>query len=206
MRQALSIAVALAIGLGGLLVARAISIDKNEHLAGDGVYRLEDARTAELEGFGRILEELRRMNQEQLAGRLAALRADGTIWVAPRLRAGRWAIYISTLHLVRRIYIERGALVEPEVHFFQGKGDLGLSDDQRQAFALLTLCGTLVHELAHYDGIHAEAGAYHEEVQWYRRLKETRWYKELDPTELGLHDWAIDNCVKSAQAAARKAG
>jgi hypothetical protein len=177
---------------------------KNESAAGGGVFRLDERRHREMEAFARVLEDLRRMDQGALAARLERLRAEGEIWLAPHLDPGRWAVYVESLRLVRRIYVRREALLDPAGHLFHGV----VSDAppaHRLAFARLGLSGALVHELAHRDGIEDEGAAYDRELAWYEEVRRSRFFDGLSGEERRAYAWALESAILSAEEARRRA-
>lgn len=188
-----------------LLAATAASIYRvvemrNEATAGAGVFRLDDSRRDEMEAFGRLRKALATMGQRALAERLKALRERGSLWIAPNLGPGRWAIFVDSASLVRRIYIRRLALIEPRAHLYaEGEGSVPLA--QQDAFAEISLAGALYHELTHYDGTVDEAAAYDREIAWYEALRASPWHAGLDADRLRVYDWALESAVLSARKA-----
>ncbi len=177
---------------------------KSEAAAGGGVFRLAESRGREMEAFAGVRSDLAQLGQAALADRLEALREDGGLWVAPRLDPGRWAVYVESLRMVRRIYIRQEALLRPVEHLFHG-----VSSDapprHREAFARLSLGGALAHELAHYDGLIDEAAAYERELAFYEEVRGSPFFAGLAGEPRAAYEWALDSAVLSAQAARRKA-
>ena len=197
--------------IGAVLVAGAtwagihrIAEAKSEAAAGGGVYGLEERRRPAMAAFGRVLGDLRRMGDEATAARLERLRSEGAIWVAPRLGAGRWAVYVDSLGLVRRIYLREEALLDPVGHLFDGVPS-DAPAGHRQVFARVSLGGALVHELAHYDGVEDEGRAYDRELAWYEQLRRSAFFAGLAGDVRAAHEWALESAVRSAQAARRRA-
>jgi hypothetical protein len=71
-------------------------------------------------GFGlyRIAEA---KNETTVGG--AVFRLDDArvpeLWVAPKLGPDRWAVFVESLRLVRRIYVRREALLDPVAHLYR---------------------------------------------------------------------------------------
>ncbi len=189
MKQAGRILVALLIGLGTYLIVLKISQVKNERLAGDDAYQLDASHKAESDGFDAMLEQLRELGKPELADRLFQLQYRGRIWVVPALRGNRWAVYVNTLNMVHRIYIEQKALTNPQAHFFSGQS-VTASERQKLAFAWINLGGVLYHELQHYDGIYDEATVYEREIAWYRSIEAPD----------AAYSWAIDRAIWTAKS------
>ena len=177
---------------------------KNEAAVGGGAFRLAEPRRPEMEAFVRVLRDLRRVGQEDLASRLERLQSDGVLWVAPRLDPGRWAVYASSLGLVRRVYVRQEALLRPVDHLFHGVASEAPAG-HREAFARLSLGGALAHELAHHDGLVDEAAAYDRELDWYEEVRASPAFTALPAPAREAHDWALESAVLSARAARRRA-
>jgi hypothetical protein len=139
-----------------------------------------------------------------MAARLERLRADGDLWVAPRLDPGRWAVYVESLGLVRRIYIRQEALLRPVDHLFHGVASDAPPGHQR-AFARVSLAGALAHELAHRDGLIDEAAAYDRELAWYEEVRASAFFAGLRGEERRAYEWALESAVMSVGAARLRA-
>jgi hypothetical protein len=182
-----------------------IAESKNEATVGAGVFRLDDKRREELAAFQRLRSDLEGMAQGALAQRLELLREDGRIWVAPALGPERWAVFVDSLSLVRRIYIRGVALRDPVRHLYPTpRPDVPAA--HQAAFARVSLAGALVHEIAHYDGAMAEGAAYAQEIAWYEELQGAPFLNRLPEPERRAWDWAIEGAILSARKASALAG
>jgi hypothetical protein len=177
---------------------------KNEAAAGPGVFRLAEGHREEREAFERLRRQLGMLGQSGLSDRLERLRAQGQIWTAPALGPERWAVFVESLRLVRRIYIRRVALIDPRVHLYE-KGAADVSPAHQEAFAWLSLGGALRHELAHYDGLMDEAAAYDQELAWYEELRGSAFLASLQGGAREAWLWALESAVLSARKAAEAA-
>ena len=110
---------AAALGLATYFALVRIAEAKSETAVGGGVVPLDEHRRAELAAFVELRERIVRLGDAALAERLERLRADGEIWVAPRLGPERWAVFVDALSLVRRIYLRREALLDPVAHLYR---------------------------------------------------------------------------------------
>jgi hypothetical protein len=172
---------------------------KNETTVGGGVFRLDDARGPELRAFQAVLAEITKMGDAALAERLEALRKDGKIWVAPKMGPERWAVFVDSLKLVRRIYVRRVALLDPVAHLY-GEPRPEVPAHFQRAHAWISLAGALRHELAHHDG--ADEGlAYEAEIVWYEALKQSPFFAALQGDQRGAWEWGIDSAILSARRA-----
>jgi hypothetical protein len=194
------LAVAIAIVAATAAAIRAIAVRKSEQLAGPGAYRL--AGGPEREAFDALLAELARLEQVELARRLRALDEGGALWVSPFLPGQRLAIYVSTLGLIERIYVDRGALLLAELPF----PDSDLPEEWRRLYALLRLGGTLCHELEHLDGVLEEELAYRREAAWYRTVAEASRELQLEAETKRGYEWAVESAILSVEKAAERAG
>jgi hypothetical protein len=177
---------------------------KNEAAAGPGVFRLAEGHREEREAFDRLRRQLENLGQAALSERLEQLRSQGALWVAPALGAERWAVFVESLHLVRRIYIRRLALVDPRAHLYE-QSPADVAPAYQEAFASLSLGGALRHELAHYDGLTDEAAAYEQELAWYEELRASPFLASLQGGARDAWQWALDSAVLSARKAAEAA-
>jgi hypothetical protein len=188
-------------GFGLFRIAQA----KNETTVGGGVYRLDESRPMEMAAFQVALAQIVKMGDAGLAERLEGLRRDGEIWVAPRMGPERWAVFVDTLKLVRRIYVRRAALVNPLAHLYGApRPDIPLA--YQRAHAWISLAGALRHELAHRDGAVEEAPAYQVEIEWYEALKRSPFLASLQGEERTAWDWGIESAILSARKARAIAG
>jgi len=177
---------------------------KNEAAVGGGAFRLAPPRSAEVDAFARVRGDLVQLGQGEMAARLERLQQDGHLWVAPRLDAGRWAVYVQSLGLVRRVYVRQEALLRPLDHLFRGASSPAPPRYQ-EAFARLALGGALVHELAHYDGLIEEGAAYDRELAWYEEIRASPFVASLTGEAREAYDWALESAILSARAARRRA-
>jgi hypothetical protein len=192
-----------------LLAATAASIHRvvemrNQATAGEGVFRLDDSRHEESEALDRLLGRLVMMQQQAFAERLSRLRAEGALWIAPKLGAGRWAVFVDSASLVRRVYVRGPALLEPRTQLY-ADGEASVPRAQQDAFAELSLAGALYHELEHYRGVLDERAAYDAEIAWYETLRVSRWYSGLEEGRKRIYAWALESAILSAREARRRA-
>lgn len=178
---------------------------KNETAVGGGVFPLDERRREEQEAFERLRVRLAAFGEHAFADRLEQLRTEEKLWVAPSLGPERWAVFVDSLRLVRRIYVRRVALLDPRRHLYPYPRP-DVPEAQQQAFAWLGLAGALRHELAHYDGALDEAGAYAQEIAWYEGLRGSTWFAPLAGEERRVWDWALESAVRTARAASERAG
>ena len=193
--------------IGGVLLIAAtlfglyrIAEAKNETTAGGGVFRLDEARRPEMAAFDVVTAQIAHMGDPALARRLDGLRREGRIWVAPRMGPGRWAVYVETLGVVRRIYLRRTALVDPVAHLY-GAPRPGIPVTYQRAHAWINLAGALRHELAHYDGAIDEEPAYAVEIAWYEQLRASPFLSGLQGEERAAWEWGIESAILSARKA-----
>lgn len=178
---------------------------KNETTVGGQAFRVEDSRRPEMAAFQLLLAQLGKMAQGALADRLERLREDGEIWVAPKLGPDRWAVFVETLRLVRRIYVRQVALLDPVAHLYGvPREDIPLS--YQRAHAWMGLAGALRHELAHRDGLIEEAPAYQAEIEWYEQLRQSPFLASLSGEERLAWEWGIESAILSARKALEIAG
>jgi hypothetical protein len=203
MRTLAQIVLAIAILASGWLAVKEIARTRNEAAAGPDVFVLDDHHPRERAAWTRLITRLRQVDQDDLANALERLRAEQRLWIAPRLPSGRRAVYVSTLGLVRRVYVGGRTLVEPPATLYP---ELHVPADYADAYAFIALAGTLQHELTHASGIESEAETYAREIAWYGSLKQTRWYASLTDDERTVQDFAIDLALRAAEKARAIAG
>jgi hypothetical protein len=191
------------IGAVALIVAtyfglHRIAEAKNETTVGGAVFRLDESRPQEMAAFQVVLARIAKMGDAALAERLERLRRDGAIWVAPKMGPERWAVFVETLKLVRRIYVRRVALLDPMAHLY-GVPRPEIPLDYQRAHAWISLAGALRHELAHRDGATEEAPAYQAEIEWYEQLRRSPFLASLPGQERLAWEWGIESAILSAQ-------
>ena len=189
----------LLIGATGLGLYR-IAAAKSETTVGGGAFPLADSWPQEMAAFGVVRGEIAKMGDAALADRLERLRLDGEIWVAPKLGPERWAVFVDTLHLVRRIYVRRVALLDPLAHLY-GRPRPGVPLDYQRAHAWISLAGALRHELAHRDGLIEEGPAYDAEIEWYEQVRRSPFLSSLEGEERAAWEWGIESAILSARKA-----
>jgi hypothetical protein len=173
---------------------------KNETTVGGAVYRLDESRSQEMAAFRVVSAEITQMGDPALAERLERLRRDGEIWVAPKMGPDRWAVFVDTLKLVRRIYVRRVALLDPVTHLYAApRPAIPLS--YQRAHSWISLAGALRHELAHRDGATEEAPAYDAEIAWYEQVRRSPFLASLEDEERAAWEWGIDSAILSARKA-----
>ena len=200
MKALLQVALAVAIVASTYFAIVRVAEEKAGALAGGGTSRLDRQSPEEMDAFEALLDQLRSWDEMALAASLSRLRDDGDLWVAPRLAGERSAIFVSSLGLVSRVYVQRQELLTPELPF----PDLDVPEPAQRTFATIRLAGTLFHELQHYDGLEDEDTTYDREIEWYRGLGGTM-ANRLQGEEKRGFDWAIDSAVQSAAAAQERA-
>lgn len=200
MKALLQVALAVAIVASTYFAIVRVAEEKASALAGGGTSRLDRQSPEERDAFEALLDQLGRWDEMGLAASLSRLRDDGDLWVAPRLAGERSAIFVTSLGLVSRVYVQRQELLSPELPF----PDLDVPEPAQRTFATIRLAGTLFHELQHYDGLEDEDATYDREIEWYRGLGETM-IERLQGEEKRRFEWAIDSAVQSAAAAQEKA-
>ena len=185
-----------ATGFGLYRIAEA----KSETTVGGAVFRLDESWPQEMSAFQVVRGEIAEMGDAALAERLEALRRNGEIWVAPRLGPERWAVFVDTLGLVRRIYVRRVALLDPLAHLYgRPRPDIPLG--YQRAHAWISLAGALRHELAHRDGLIEEGPAYDAEIEWYDQLRRSPFLSSLEGEERAAWEWGIESAILSARKA-----
>lgn len=173
---------------------------KNETAVGGGVFPLERSRPQDMAAYDALRAMLDKMGEAALAGRLERLRDDGDMWVAPRLGPERWAVFVESLRLVRRIYVRREALLDPVAHLYRAPRP-DIPQAYRRAHAWISLAGALRHELAHRDGLIEEAPAYDVEIEWYEGLRRSAYLASLQGEERQAWEWGVDSAILSARKA-----
>lgn len=165
---------------------------------------LDENRPDDLAAFRRLQSQLGRFGQSTLADRLEQLRQEGELWLAPGLGPERWAAYVESLGLVRRIYVRQVALRNPRLHLYPA-GAIDVPENYQVAFAWLSLGGAMRHELAHHDGALEETEAYRLELAWYEEVRQSAFVTALDDDERPGWDWAFESAISSARKAASQA-
>jgi hypothetical protein len=199
-----AIAAVLLLGATALGLRR-IAEAKNETAVGGSVFVLDRRHPDELAAFQQLRTEIGRLGDTPLSDRLGALLEDGQIWVAPSLGPDRWAVFVDSLSMVRRIYVRRLALLDPRAHLFPNPPP-DIPPAHQKAFATLSLAGALRHELAHRDGLRDEAPAYARELEWYEGRRRSPFLDSLPAEERRAWEWAFESARLSARRAAESAG
>lgn len=196
-----AVVLAITTYFGVLRIAEA----KSDAAVGSRGLMLDENQPADLAAFRRFQAQLVVMGQEVLADRLEELRRGRELWVAPGLGPDRWAAYVESLGLVRRIYIRRVALLNPPAHLYPRGAPL-VPLGHQTAFGWLSLGGAMRHELAHRDGLIEEADAYRVELAWYEEVSQSPFIAALEGEERAAWEWALESALSSARRAARLAG
>jgi hypothetical protein len=173
---------------------------KNETAVGGPVFALDERHPAELEAFRILTRRVEAMGQPALAGRLERLHERGEMWVGASMGPQRWAVFVDSLALVRRIYIRRAALLDPVAHLFSTPRP-DIPEGFQRTFAWISLAGALRHEVAHRDGVEEEAPAYDLEIAWYEQVRSSPFVANLADGERRAWDWALESAIRSAQKA-----
>ena len=166
---------------------------------------IDASRPEDLAAFRNLQRQLGLFGQGAFADRLEQLREKKELWAAPGLGPDRWAAYVESLGLVRRIYIRRVALISPRLHLYPADTADPPAGHQ-VAFAWLGLGGAMRHELAHRDGAIDEAEAYRIELEWYEEIRRSPFLTSREGEERALWDWALESAAASARKAAARAG
>ena len=166
---------------------------------------IDESRPEDLAAFRRLQRELGTLGQAAFAERLEELRKKRELWAAPGLGPDRWAAYVESLGLVRRIYIRRVALMNPRLHLYPAD-PVDVPVSHQIAFAWLGLGGAMRHEVAHRDGAIEEAEAYGIELSWYEEVRQSPFLASLEGEERARWDWALESAIASAKQAAARAG
>jgi hypothetical protein len=173
---------------------------KSDAAVGGGGFLLDATHRDDLEAFQRLRSRLYAVGEGALADRLEALRGKGAVWVAPNLGPERWAVFVESLSLARRIYVRRQALLDPVAHLYrQPRPDI--PRPFQDAHAAVGLAGAVRHELAHYDGVRREEDAYAAELRWYEDVRRSPFLDGLAAEERRAWEWGIESAVLSARKA-----
>lgn len=192
----LLLAVVIVLGTGAAI--RHIAIAKNEAMAGGGAYALGPDRGAAWAGWEHLLAHVRKAGATTLLGELESLQRGGRIWVAPRLPKEQRAIWVRTLGLVDRVYVAERELTWSPAALQPG---LRVPPLHLDAFAWVSLSGTLVHEMAHARGVATESSAYDLEILWLETIANLPGIVALPPPEREATAWAIRAAVDNARRA-----
>lgn len=195
-----AITLAIAMYYGVLRIAEA----KCDAAVGSSGLLITEKQPEDFAAFEQLKSQLAGMGQGGLASRLEELRQKRELWIAPGLGPDRWAAYVESLGMVRRIYIRRVALLNPVAHLYPA-GASDIPPDYQATFAWLSLGGAMRHELAHRDGAIAEADAYRIELAWYEEVR-SGYVASLEGDQRRAWDWAVESATLSAQKAAQRAG
>jgi hypothetical protein len=196
-----AVVLAVATYFGVLRIAEA----KCDAAVGSRGLLLDEKQPADLAAFRQFEAQLVVIGQKPLADRLEKLRLGRELWVAPGLGPDRWAAYVESLGLVRRIYIRRVALLNPPAHLYP-RGAPVVPRGHQNAFGWLSLGGAMRHELAHRDGLVDEADAYRVELAWYEEVGQSPFMAGLEGDDRLAWEWALESALASARKAARLAG
>jgi len=140
------------------------------------------------------------MGDPGLADRLDRLRAQGAVWIAPRLGPERWAVFVTALGLSRRIYVRREALLDPVAHLYRAPRP-DIPPEYQSAHAWIGLAGALRHEVAHFDGVRDEAPAYDAELAWYETVRHSPRLDAMSDEQRRAWEWGLESAVLSARKA-----
>jgi len=166
---------------------------------------IDESRPEDLAAFQGLRRQLAALGQARFGDRLEELRQKRELWAAPGLGEDRWAAYVESLGLVRRIYIRRVALMNPRLHLYPG-GAADVPAGHQIAFAWISLGGAMRHELAHREGAIEEAAAYRIELGWYEEIRRSPFLTSREGEERARWDWALESAGASARKAAERAG
>lgn len=192
--------VAAALGAATYFSLLRIAEGKNGAAVGGEVIALDHRHRPELEAFSTLRSQIATMGDPDFSGRLEGLRESHEILVAPRLGPERWAVFVETLPLVRRIYVRREALLDPVAHLYRAPRP-DIPRRYQEAHAWISLAGALRHELAHRDGRRAEAAAYAVELAWYEAPARSASFQALPDEERRAWQWGLESAILSARKA-----
>ena len=195
----------LLVAVVGFGVRRIAEAKSDAEVGGEGV-RLAEEATPDFAALARLRSQLDTMGQIQLRARIERLTAEGELWVAPRMTPSRWAAYVESLGIVRRVYVRRVALQEPIRQLYPAGPPAEVPPAYQDALGWLGLAGAMRHEMAHRDGALEESDAYAIELQWYREVQSSRFVTTMSGEPREAWDWAIDSSIRTVVAAARIAG
>jgi hypothetical protein len=192
--------VAAALGVATYFGILRIAEAKSETAVGGDVAPLEAQRRPEFEAFQDLRARIASSGDAALAERLERMREAREIWVAPRLGPERWAVFVESLSLVKRIYVRREALLDPVAHLYRTpRPDIPRA--YQEAHAWIGLAGALRHELAHRDGLRDEAAAYDVELAWYETVRQAAPLARMGNEERRAWEWGLESAVLSARKA-----
>lgn len=197
-----------AVALGGVTYIGLIRIAeaKCDAAAGSHGLPMRAAEPGDFEAFMGLQAQLVALGQAGLSARLDELNQRRELFVAPALGPERWAVYVESLGLVRRIYVRRVALRDPRRHLYPHGSRDNIPINFQDAFAWLSLGGAMRHELAHYDGALEEREAYLQELAWYEEIRRSDFLNGLEGEERAAWSWGLESAILSARKAARQAG
>ncbi len=175
-----------------------IAAIKNNNAVGGGAYRLQ-FYMPEYTPAKKMAGDIARMGRPHESEKIMRLILEGKIWIAPNLK-DRQGVYVATLGLVQRIYLDKEALESPAA-FLDRLRFLDMPVEYKNAFGYITLAGTLFHEFMHYSGHLDEAYAYDQEIRFYENMQKSTFYIELSNREKKYYDWALESALKSVQKA-----
>lgn len=129
---------------------------------------------AKVDGWLNDLGDLGRYDE---ARALRELMRKGVLWQAPKME-GQLGLHVSTLQLVRRIYINEQVLSGAPV-FLKRLGTIAADAKVQRAYAHLNMVGTLYHEYLHYAKDADEETAYAAELELYRAGDKSAFFLAL---------------------------
>lgn len=179
-------------------VVWAIAAVKNNNAVGGGAYRLQ-FHMAEYNPAKKMIGDIGRMGRPTESEKIMRLILDGKLWIAPNLK-DRQGMYVSTLSLVHRVYLDKGALENP-AGFLDRLRFLDMPAEYKNAFGYIMLAGTVFHEFMHYSGHIDEAYAYDQEIRFYEGIQQSTFYNQLSNRDKEYYNWALESALKSVQKA-----
>ncbi len=195
MKKIIRLFIALIVLIATICIVYAIAVTKNQNMAGGDVYKLVYG-IQEYEKIDTLLKKMSKMGAEEYSSKITDLLKEGKVWIALNLH-DKQGVYINSLNIIKRIYIDKNALMN-SVAFFEKLRSIDIAIEYLEAFAELTLVGTILHEYIHYSGIPDENYVYQREIDFYQKLKDSEFYNNLNYEQKEYYNWAIESAIKSA--------
>lgn len=201
MQKVLKILIPILIVIITYWIIYLIASSKNIELVGGEAYEVK-VYMPEYDAIIKMLSDMKNMGKSYASEDLERLLYRGNIWIAANLK-GRQGVYVNTFGIIKRIYINDKALMKP-VEFLDKIKFVDIDISYMKAFGYLNLIGTIFHEYIHYSETIDEKYAYNKEIAFYKQIKDTNFYQNLNSDEVDYYDWAIESSIKSTKEAKRK--